>query len=122
VLELVCRGEVSTKPFDFRGMLGAAHVLAMDSKNLLDVVDTIRMRYPQFNKHLFKVNDPILESDGNEADSSEKEDPPKTESPSTYPNLPSSPVAVTCSVVPVYTNYVQSAATSSNLSTNQVDS
>ncbi|XP_068893109.1 focal adhesion kinase 1 isoform X8 [Tenebrio molitor] len=105
-----------------KGMLGAAHVLAMDSKNLLDVVDTIRMRYPQFNKHLFKVNDPILESDGNEADSSEKEDPPKTEAPSTYPNLPSSPVAVTCSVVPVYTNYVQSAATSSNLSTNQVDS
>lgn len=28
-----------------RGMLSAAHVLAMDAKNLLDVVDAIRQRY-----------------------------------------------------------------------------
>ena len=27
-------------------MLSAAHVLAMDAKNLLDVVDKVRMRYP----------------------------------------------------------------------------
>lgn len=28
-------------------MLSAAHVLAMDAKNLLDVVDSIRIRYPE---------------------------------------------------------------------------
>ena len=105
-----------------RGMLAAAHVLAMDSKNLLDVVDTIRMRYPQVNKHLFNVDDPIPESESTEVEPQEKQDVPKAaEAASTYPNLPS-PVAVSCSVLPVYTNYVQSAATSSNLSTNQVDS
>lgn len=27
-------------------MLSAAHVLAMDAKNLLDVVDSVRIRYP----------------------------------------------------------------------------
>lgn len=31
-----------------RGMLSAAHVLAMDAKNLLDVVDSIRIK----NKHV----------------------------------------------------------------------
>lgn len=31
-------------------MLGAAHVLAMDAKNLLDVVDKVRMRYPQVDE------------------------------------------------------------------------
>ncbi|XP_015837462.1 focal adhesion kinase 1 isoform X8 [Tribolium castaneum] len=98
-----------------KGMLGAAHVLAMDSKNLLDVVDAMRIRYPQFSKH--------LEPETIEVEASEKQESPKTgEAPTTYPNLPSSPVAVTCTVLPVYTNYVQSAATSSNLSTNQVDS
>lgn len=30
-------------------MLSAAHVLAMDAKNLLDVVDSIRIRYPNLN-------------------------------------------------------------------------
>lgn len=33
--------------FLFRSMLSAAHVLAMDAKNLLDVVDSIRIRYPE---------------------------------------------------------------------------
>ncbi len=28
-------------------MLSSAHVLAMDAKNLLDVVDSIRVRYPR---------------------------------------------------------------------------
>ena len=27
-------------------MLSSAHILAMDAKNLLDVVDTIRINYP----------------------------------------------------------------------------
>lgn len=30
----------------FRRMLSSAHVLAMDAKNLLDVVDSIRIKYP----------------------------------------------------------------------------
>lgn len=38
-------------------MLGAAHVLAMDSKNLLDVVDTIRIRYPHINKQFQKLQE-----------------------------------------------------------------
>lgn len=36
-------------------MLGAAHALAIDSKNLLDVVDAIRLRYPQLNKKSYQV-------------------------------------------------------------------
>jgi hypothetical protein len=33
-------------------MLSAAHVLAMDAKNLLDVIDSIRMRYPDVNTYI----------------------------------------------------------------------
>ena len=33
-----------------RGMLSSAHVLAMDAKNLLDVVDSIRVQYPRVNQ------------------------------------------------------------------------
>lgn len=42
-------------------MLGAAHVLAMDSKNLLDVIDTIRIRYPHINKQFQKFHDATSE-------------------------------------------------------------
>jgi len=38
----------------FRGMLSAAHVLAMDSKNLLDVIDSIRVRCPEVEVFLAK--------------------------------------------------------------------
>lgn len=31
-------------------MLSSAHVLAMDAKNLLDVVDSVRIRYPEVDK------------------------------------------------------------------------
>ena len=31
-------------------MLAAAHVLAMDAKNLLDAVDSIRIRYPDVDR------------------------------------------------------------------------
>ncbi|CAG7731842.1 unnamed protein product [Allacma fusca] len=37
-----------------KGMLSAAHVLAMDAKNLLDVVDSIRMKCPQVEEHIQK--------------------------------------------------------------------
>ena len=33
-------------------MLSSAHVLAMDAKNLLDVVDNIRIAYPHVSAHI----------------------------------------------------------------------
>lgn len=33
-------------------MLSAAHILAMDAKNLLDVVDSVRIRFPQVNEYI----------------------------------------------------------------------
>lgn len=36
----------------YRGMLSAAHVLAMDAKNLLDVIDSIRIRYPYVDSQI----------------------------------------------------------------------
>lgn len=30
-----------------REMLSSGHILAMDAKNLLDVVDSVRMQYPE---------------------------------------------------------------------------
>lgn len=36
----------------FRGMLSAAHILAMDAKNLLDVIDSIRIRYPYVDSQI----------------------------------------------------------------------
>ncbi|XP_066999399.2 focal adhesion kinase 1 isoform X2 [Anabrus simplex] len=33
-----------------KGMLSAAHILAMDAKNLLDVIDAIRIRHPDVNE------------------------------------------------------------------------
>jgi len=38
-------------------MLSAAHVLAMDSKNLLDVIDSIRIRCPDVEDILVKRGD-----------------------------------------------------------------
>ncbi|XP_023318899.1 focal adhesion kinase 1 isoform X3 [Trichogramma pretiosum] len=35
-----------------KGMLSAAHVLAMDAKNLLDVIDSIRIRYPYVDQQI----------------------------------------------------------------------
>lgn len=31
----------------YREMLSSGHILAMDAKNLLDVVDSVRMQYPE---------------------------------------------------------------------------
>lgn len=33
--------------FVLREMLSSGHILAMDAKNLLDVVDSVRMQYPE---------------------------------------------------------------------------
>ena len=35
-------------------MLSAAHVLAMDAKHLLDVIDKIRMKYTHVNEHIIR--------------------------------------------------------------------
>uniref|UniRef100_A0A6V7JJ46 Focal AT domain-containing protein n=1 Tax=Bracon brevicornis TaxID=1563983 RepID=A0A6V7JJ46_9HYME len=40
-----------------KGMLAAAHVLAMDAKNLLDVIDSIRIRHPHVNIMMRKVGE-----------------------------------------------------------------
>lgn len=36
----------------YRGMLSAAHILAMDAKNLLDVIDSIRIRFPYVDSQI----------------------------------------------------------------------
>ena len=40
-------------------MLSSAHVLAMDAKNLLDVVDGIRMKYPNVNSHIIRLENDL---------------------------------------------------------------
>ncbi|KAK9873715.1 hypothetical protein WA026_002071 [Henosepilachna vigintioctopunctata] len=100
-----------------KGMLGAAHVLAMDSKNLLDVVDAIRIRYPHINENVFKANSCISESEEYTAsnDSLEKQDMTKSSDSSlSYPtDLPSSPKAVSCTFVPLHSHSQTSSASSS---------
>ncbi|XP_059485924.1 focal adhesion kinase 1 isoform X2 [Neocloeon triangulifer] len=48
-----------------KGMLSAAHVLAMDAKNLLDVIDSIRLRFPEVNS--FICSNGICSGDPSEA-------------------------------------------------------
>ncbi|XP_043274761.1 focal adhesion kinase 1 isoform X7 [Venturia canescens] len=42
-----------------KGMLSAAHILAMDAKNLLDVIDSIRIRYPRVNNQICEKHNEI---------------------------------------------------------------
>lgn len=39
---------------NFRNMLSCAHILAMDTKNLLDVCDSIRARFPDIRYNSFE--------------------------------------------------------------------
>lgn len=100
-------------------MLSAAHVLAMDSKNLLDVVDAIRIRHPQIDRQIFKSNDSLPESDQtHEASASDR---PETDQ-ITYPVTTTiTPKTVSCNLMPLYANNVQSVS-ASNLSSNVSDS
>lgn len=41
-------------------MLSSAHVLAMDAKTLLDVVDSVRIRYPEVNQ-IIRNSHPVEE-------------------------------------------------------------
>lgn len=45
-------------------MLSAAHALAMDAKNLLDVVDGIRMKHPEVTERLRGTKSPSYVSPG----------------------------------------------------------
>lgn len=96
-------------------MLSAAHVLAMDSKNLLDVVDAIRIRHPQIDRQIFKSNDSLPESDQTHEPSAS--DRPETDQ-AAYPVASSaSNHPVSCTFMPLYANNVQSLPTS-NLTSN----
>lgn len=64
-----------------KGMLSAAHVLAMDAKNLLDVVDSIRIRYPEVDAIICSPPDGQLTEEvvePNAKETAEKETPDKT--------------------------------------------
>lgn len=96
-------------------MLGAAHVLAMDSKNLLDVVDAIRIRHPQIDRQIFKSNDSLPESDQTHEPSGS--DRPETDQVA----YPLASVRPQPDIIPLYANNVQSLS-ASNLSSNTLDS
>ncbi|CAH1282481.1 unnamed protein product [Diabrotica balteata] len=103
-----------------KGMLGAAHVLAMDSKNLLDVVDSIRARHPHIIQHLNKSFNSMPECEQNQQIQTKEQTAAEI-----IPQYPSSmsptPVSCTFVQVPLYTANIQSAS-SSSLNTNVLDS
>ncbi|XP_012286001.1 focal adhesion kinase 1 isoform X2 [Orussus abietinus] len=43
-----------------KGMLSAAHILAMDAKNLLDVIDSIRVRYPYVDNQICRRQSEVI--------------------------------------------------------------
>ncbi|KMR04988.1 focal adhesion kinase 1 [Lasius niger] len=43
-----------------KGMLSAAHILAMDAKNLLDVIDSIRIRYPYVDNQICQKQNDVV--------------------------------------------------------------
>lgn len=93
-------------------MLSAAHVLAMDSKNLLDVVDAIRLRYPHLNQKIYApVNVQTVQQSA-----MVEEDQRSTVN---YPqHVPTSPTPVSCTFVqyPMYSQTVQQTNSSNGSS------
>lgn len=45
-------------------MLSAAHILAMDAKNLLDVIDSIRIRFPYVDNQICQRNNDVFSKRG----------------------------------------------------------
>ncbi|XP_058790088.1 focal adhesion kinase 1 [Phymastichus coffea] len=45
-----------------KGMLSAAHILAMDAKNLLDVIDSVRIRFPYVDSQICQKHNEMLNS------------------------------------------------------------
>ncbi|XP_076672021.1 protein tyrosine kinase 2 Fak isoform X2 [Andrena cerasifolii] len=52
-----------------KGMLSAAHILAMDAKNLLDVIDSIRIRYPYVDSQICQKQNDVGASQESTAES-----------------------------------------------------
>lgn len=107
-------------------MLAAAHVLAMDSKNLLDVVDAIRIRFPHVNQHL--CSPPLVSHQQKQPVLPQQSYQPEVEMTTSYSqNVTNLPTPVSCTFVqaPAYSQKVQvsSNTSTSNVSTTQaVDS
>ncbi|XP_025831636.1 focal adhesion kinase 1 isoform X4 [Agrilus planipennis] len=92
-----------------KGMLGSAHILAMDSKNLLDVVDAIRIKFPHVNQYI--TNRAIFHPQSQVASN-----PPD-------PSINFSPTPVTCTFIqsPAFSQKAHmSNSSSSALTTNEV--
>lgn len=65
-MKMAQRYENTSLDSEFRKrMLGAAHVLAMDAKNLLDVVDSIRIRFPNVDQYICNASGTASASDEN---------------------------------------------------------
>ncbi|XP_060536517.1 focal adhesion kinase 1-like isoform X2 [Cylas formicarius] len=111
-----------------KGMLGAAHVLAMDSKNLLDVVDTIRTRYPQICRHIRDDSDKFVADVGgrvHSTESLEKQDVEKVQQvmlDGRSESMSPTPVACTFVTARAFPNSIGSSPSSSSIGAKQVDS
>lgn len=94
-------------------MLSAAHVLAMDSKNLLDVVDAIRIKYPEIDPYAQNHKETMQ----NAMPASKASDNESEISGAFHPNLPQ---PVNCSYVqyPLYTQNVSSSSTTAPTNVN----
>lgn len=86
-------------------MLGAAHALAIDSKNLLDVVDATRLKYPHLNQQTYSYHDVQNDENLSTSRSSSME---RTNLPV---NATYAPTPVSCTIVsyPSIETYSQSA-------------
>lgn len=98
-------------------MLKAAHVLAVDSKNLLDVVDNIRIKYSNYNPNeTFSSNDSANEHPNTtEEETNVQKDVENLENFQDTIKLPS---PVSCKVIeyPNYPKNIQQACSSSSVS------
>ena len=89
-------------------MLGAAHVLAMDSKNLLDVVDAIRIRYPHIKPYNV-INDKLNPQSATSTDLEPQQSSEVDASLVYHPNLPD-PVSCTFVQYPLYSQNASSTS------------
>lgn len=90
-------------------MLAAAHALAIDSKNLLDVVDATRLKYPHLNQKIYASYQQVVQSSNLQ--------PSRSNSVETANNMSYvQPTPVSCTIVsyPPIETYSQSAQQSTN--------
>jgi hypothetical protein len=79
-------------------MLSAAHILAMDAKNLLDVIDSIRIRYPDVNTYIC-TGLPVQTVENDVVESEREVNPARHEAPSLGSLERQRRTAVPCSVM-----------------------